>query len=60
MHSDELAPMPYECIESTGYFLAQINEDSDSYPLILVQQDKRNQLTEFAKNAEINLQFFER
>lgn len=60
MHSDKLAPMPYECIESAGYFLAQINEDSDSYPLILVQQDKRNQLTEFAKNAEINLQFFER
>lgn len=53
-------PSLFECIESVGLHLLAINEDSDSYALVLVQSGDLPIVTETAKKAGIRLYFLQR
>ncbi|MGP5019380.1 DUF6630 family protein [Vreelandella alkaliphila] len=60
MHDEKIGPMPYACIEANGFYLASIDESSDSYPLILVKKDGRVDIEAKAKSLGVNIKFFGR
>jgi hypothetical protein len=53
----KIGPMPFDCIKSAGYSLANIDEGSDSLALILIKNDLKNKIEALTKSADLNFKF---
>jgi hypothetical protein len=53
----KIGPMPFDCIKSAGYSLANIDEGSDSLALILVKNGLKNEIEALTKSAALNFKF---
>jgi len=54
------APSIFDCIQSTGLKLLSIDEDSDSYALILIDSSELERFISVANEAEIRINFKEK
>ncbi|MEH6347121.1 MAG: hypothetical protein V7785_18640 [Bermanella sp.] len=57
LETDSSAPSIFECISSTGLKLLAINEDSDSYALVLIDGNELERFIQVATEADIRINF---
>lgn len=57
LDTDSSMPSVFECINSTGLKLLSINEDSDSYALVLIDGNELERFMQVANEADIEISF---
>jgi hypothetical protein len=53
----DISPSVFECLKSEGINLISINEDSDAYPLVLVNSEDLSRVVNLAKDSNIRLYY---
>jgi len=53
----DIGPSVFESLKSDGFNLISINEDSDAYPLVLVNSEDLNRVVNLAKDSNIRLYY---
>ena len=55
LYNEDIGPMPMNCITSSGYMLASIDEGSDAYAFVLVERSDNDLFSRLASDANVKV-----